>query len=125
MLDFEKNTDGRYYLSKSNLIADFGISKNKGLGFTGERSVSYDQYKTNVEIPDTVFSGKKLEVLEGANKRTNDFWAQNRLDSIPQQQLKIYSITFILPAIFLTIQKERRRTMAILQLLLLLKWTEV
>jgi hypothetical protein len=90
-LDFQKNTDNRYYLSKSNLIADFGISKNKGLGFTGERSVSYDQYKTNVEIPDTIFSGKKLEVLEGANKRTDDFWAQNRLDSIPQQQLKIYS----------------------------------
>ncbi|RZL34241.1 MAG: carboxypeptidase-like regulatory domain-containing protein, partial [Pedobacter sp.] len=90
-LAFEKNTDSRYYLSKSNLIADFGISKNKGMGFTGERSVSYDQYKTNVEIPDTIFSGKKLEVLAGAGKRTDAFWSQNRLDSIPQQQLKIYS----------------------------------
>ncbi len=90
-LDFEKNTDSRYYLSKSNLIADFGISKNKGLGFTGERSVSYDQYKTNIEIPETVFSGKKLEVLADAGKRSDTFWSQNRLDSIPQQQLKIYS----------------------------------
>ncbi|RYF11635.1 MAG: carboxypeptidase-like regulatory domain-containing protein, partial [Flavobacteriales bacterium] len=90
-LAFEKNTDSRYYLSKSNLVADFGLSKKKGMGFTGERSVSYDQYKTNVEIPDTVFSGKKLEVLEGAAKRTDAFWSQNRLDSIPQQQLKIYN----------------------------------
>ena len=90
-LGFDKNVDNRYYLSKSNLIADFGISKNKGLGFTGERSVNYKDYKTNIEIPDTVFSGKKLEVLAGADKRTDDFWMQNRLDSIPQQQLKIYS----------------------------------
>lgn len=67
-LDFEKNVDKRYYLSKSTLIADFGINKNKGLGFTGERSVNYKEYKTNVEIPDTVFSGKKIEILAGAEK---------------------------------------------------------
>lgn len=90
-LGFEKNTDNRYYLSKSNLIADFGINKNKGMGFTGERSVSYDNYKTNVAIPDTVFSGKKIEVLADATKKTDAFWSQNRLDSIPAQQLKIYS----------------------------------
>lgn len=90
-LDFDKNVDKRYYLSKSNLIADFGISKNKGWGFTGERSVNYKEYKTNVEIPDTVFSGKKIEILAGAEKRSDDFWMKNRLDSIPERQLKIYS----------------------------------
>lgn len=90
-LDFEKNVDKRYYLSKSNLIADFGINKNKGLGFTGERSVNYKEYQTNIEIPDTVFSGKKIEVLAGAGKRSDDFWLKNRLDTIPEKQLKIYS----------------------------------
>ncbi len=89
-LDFEKNVDKRYYLSKSTLIADFGINKNKGLGFTGERSVNYKEYKTNVDIPDTVFSGKKVEILAGAEKRSDDFWMKNRLDSIPEKQLKIY-----------------------------------
>jgi len=90
-LDFEKNVDNRYYLSKSNLIADFGISKNKGWGFTGERSVNYKEYKTNIEIPDTVFSGKKIEILAGAEKRSDEFWLKNRLDTIPEKQLKIYS----------------------------------
>ncbi len=90
-LDFEKNVDKRYYLSKSTLIADFGINKNKGLGFTGERSVNYKEYKTNVDIPDTVFSGKKIEILAGAEKRSDDFWRKNRLDTIPEKQLKIYS----------------------------------
>ncbi|WP_199118791.1 DUF5686 and carboxypeptidase-like regulatory domain-containing protein [Pedobacter sp. ASV28] len=90
-LDFDKNTDKRYYLSKSNLVADFGINKNKGLGFTGERSVTYKDYQTNISIPDSIFTGKNLEVLSGANKRSDDFWSQNRLDTISKNQLKIYN----------------------------------
>ncbi len=90
-LDFDKNTDSRYYLSKSNLVADFGISKNKGMGFTGERTVSFKDYKTNITIPDTVFSGKKIEVLANAKSQSDNFWIQNRLDTISKNQLKIYS----------------------------------
>lgn len=90
-LDFKKNTDDRYYLSKSNLIADFGINKDKGMGFTGERSVSYDSYQTNITIPDTVFSGKRTEILADAGKKNEDFWLKNRVDSMPPQHLKIYS----------------------------------
>lgn len=90
-LGFNKNTDNRYYLSKSSLLADFGINKNKGMGFTGERSVTYTDYQTNILIPDSVFTGKKVEVLAGANTRSNDFWLKNRLDSLPLSQEKIYS----------------------------------
>ena len=90
-LDFAQNVDKRYYLSKSNLLADFGISKNKGLGFTGERSVHFKDYETDAVIPELVFSGKKLEIAPGATARTNDFWLKNRLDSIPQRQLEIYA----------------------------------
>ncbi len=89
-LDFEKNTDARYYLDKSNLNVDFGINKDKGLGFTGQRTVNFKEYQTNVVIPDTVFSGKKIEVLASAAKRSDDFWAENRLDTIPARQLEIY-----------------------------------
>ncbi|SDM62008.1 CarboxypepD_reg-like domain-containing protein [Daejeonella rubra] len=89
-LDFEENTDKRYYLSKSNLLADFGISKNKGLGFTGERSVSYKDFNTNITLPDTIFKGKPVEQAVGATTRTDDFWKNNRLDSISPNQLKIY-----------------------------------
>ncbi len=89
-LNFDKNVDGRYYLSKSNLLADFGINKNKGLGFTGERTVINKEYKTNILFADTVFNGKSVTVLTDASKRSNDFWAKNRLDTIPKEQLAIY-----------------------------------
>lgn len=89
-LDFEKNTDKRYYLSKSNLLADFAISKNKGLGFTGERSVSYKDFATNIILPDTIFKGKPIELAVGATTRTDNFWKNNRLDTISPNQLKIY-----------------------------------
>lgn len=90
-LDFEKNTDDRYYLSKSNLLADFGISKNKGMGFTGERTVTYKDYKTDITIPDSVFTGSKVEVLAAANNQSEEFWLKNRLDSLPVNQQKIYT----------------------------------
>lgn len=89
-LDFKKHFDKRYYLSKNSLIADFGIRKNKGMGFTGQRTVNYDDYKTDITIPDTIFSGPKLEVLPEANKQTDEFWAKNRLDTISENQLAIY-----------------------------------
>ncbi|MDB5111301.1 MAG: hypothetical protein JWR67_2415, partial [Mucilaginibacter sp.] len=40
-LDFGHNPTGRYYLSKSDVKADFGILKNKGTGVFGERTVFY------------------------------------------------------------------------------------
>jgi hypothetical protein len=38
-LAFEKNNDGRYHLSQSDLKIEFGINKNKGGGIYGERLV--------------------------------------------------------------------------------------
>ncbi|SES20993.1 DUF5686 and carboxypeptidase-like regulatory domain-containing protein [Pedobacter rhizosphaerae] len=89
-LDFEKNSQGKYSLSKSNLLADFGLNKNKGLGFTGERTVTFKDYKFDAAVPDTVFQGKSLVVLADADKRDDLYWKNNRLDSISTNQLKIY-----------------------------------
>jgi len=89
-LTFDRNEQQKYSLSKSNLLADFGLAKNKGLGFTGERTVTYKNYKYDEVIPDTVFAGKPTVVLADAGKRSEQYWENNRLDSISANQLKIY-----------------------------------
>ncbi|TCD25577.1 carboxypeptidase-like regulatory domain-containing protein [Pedobacter psychrodurus] len=89
-LDFEANDKGKYSLSKSNLLADFGIGKTKGIGFTGERSVTYKNYQFDTVLPDTIFQGKNTVVLADAAKKDNNFWEKNRLDTISKDQLKIY-----------------------------------
>jgi hypothetical protein len=89
-LDFEANDKGKYSLSKSNLLADFGIGKTKGIGFTGERTVTFKNYQFDTTLPDTIFQGKSTVVLADAAKRNDQFWEKNRLDTISKDQLKIY-----------------------------------
>lgn len=89
-LDFEPNTVGKYNLSQSKLLADFGIGKTKGIGFTGERTVTFKKYQFDTKLPDTIFQGKSKVVLADANKRNDLYWKQNRLDTISANQLKIY-----------------------------------
>lgn len=89
-LDFEANNKGKYSLSKSNLLADFGIGKTKGIGFTGERTVTYKNYQFDTVLPDTIFQGKSTVVRADAAKKDDKFWEQNRLDTISKNQLKIY-----------------------------------
>ncbi len=88
-LDFEKNPDGRYHLSKTNLVIDFGISKNKGGGFTGQRTVMIKDYKINEPQADTLYSGPALVVSAAAEKQTDQFWNIQR-DSTVRSKLNIY-----------------------------------
>lgn len=89
-LDFEQNEKGKYSLSKSTLLADFGLGKTKGIGFTGERSSTYKNYQFDVKLADTVFEGKSVVALAGSGKRDDFFWEKNRLDTLSKAQQKIY-----------------------------------
>lgn len=89
-LNFEPNALGKYNLSKSNLLSDFGLGKGKGIGFTGERTVTYKNYQFDTTLPDTIFQGKNKVVLADAAKKNDLYWQQNRLDTISASQLKIY-----------------------------------
>jgi hypothetical protein len=89
-LTFEKNAQNRYYLSKSNLIVDFGLNKNKGGGFTGERTVAFKNFKTNIPQAQSVYEGGALVVAPDAAKHTDEFWVQNRVDTLSAANLKVY-----------------------------------
>ena len=78
-LDFDKNPDGRYHLAKTNLIIDFGISQNKGGGFTGQRTVILKDYQVNVPQPDTVYQGPAHVIAPNAEKRPDQFWNNQRM----------------------------------------------
>jgi len=90
-LNFEKDEAGKYHLSKSHLLMDFGLGKDGGRGFKGERSVVIKDYKTGVVQPDSVYKGESLVVAPDAEKRSDQFWASNRLDTMANAKLKIYN----------------------------------
>jgi len=89
-LNFDKSTDGRYHLSKTNLIIDFGISKNKGGGFTGERTVAIKDYEINKPQSDTTYSGPSLVTVPQAETQSDQFWSSNRGDTTANVNLGIY-----------------------------------
>lgn len=89
-LNFEKNSDNRYHLGKSNLVVDFGINQNKGGGFTGERTVAYTKYKINTPQPEQVFQGDAVVVAPEAGKKSDEFWASSRADTLSEANLKVY-----------------------------------
>jgi len=89
--EFSQLPDRKYYLHKSNMIVDFGISQQKGRGFTGQRTQVIDQLETQISDPDSVFTGKKITIEPGAYNRSDVFWSQNRLEQVPDSTLNIYS----------------------------------
>lgn len=90
-LNFDTDTRGKYHLSKSHLLMDFGIGSEGGRGFKGERKVIIKDYKTNLLQPDDVYKGEAVVVAPDAEKKSDQYWAANRLDTLPKEKLRIYS----------------------------------
>jgi hypothetical protein len=89
-LEFAENPDKRYHLSKTFLGIDFGVTE-KGSGFYGERTVSFQDYVVNQPAPESVYAGPARVLL--ADSTTNQgaaFLEQNRPDSLNQVERAIY-----------------------------------
>ncbi|MEO8886877.1 MAG: DUF5686 family protein [Mucilaginibacter sp.] len=89
---FEQNPDGHYHLSKSNIIADFGINKKKNGGFFGIRTITYGNYIVDQPHPDTTYTIKsaETELSDEVKNRSDQFWAKNRLDTLTTAESKVY-----------------------------------
>jgi Family of unknown function (DUF5686)/CarboxypepD_reg-like domain len=88
--DFEKMPNGRYLLSKSDVLADFGITQ-KGLGIFGERTVSFKDFNTSQPIPDSVFKGPPLVLPDSAETLPDSFWVDHRHDTLTRAETKVYA----------------------------------
>lgn len=90
-LDFEKNPDGRYHLSRSELKADFGLTQNSDMGFYGERVVSFRDYKINEAQPDARYEGDAIVRVQPATPLGEDFWQASRHDSLSAVEVNTYT----------------------------------
>jgi hypothetical protein len=89
--DFEQNPDGRYHLSRSNMMADFGVKKNQKGGLFGIRTVTFKNYAVNKPQPDNIYSGPDVVVNDESKERSTDFWDANRLDTLSTAESKVYT----------------------------------
>jgi hypothetical protein len=90
-LDFEPQAGARYFLVKSDLKADFGLFKDKGAGFAGERTVFFNNYKLNTALPSPFYDGSSSQTAPDTGKIGPAFWAKHRTDTLAGAQAKVYS----------------------------------
>jgi hypothetical protein len=112
-LDFEKNPDGRYHLSRSHTLADFAYNKDSKKGFFGIRTLTFGNYEINKPRADTAYIAAPIAVDEAVKHRDEQFWSQNRLDTLTKAESKVYKNIDSL-----THMPSYRRTMDIASLLL-------
>jgi hypothetical protein len=89
-LAFEKNSDGRYHLSQSDLKMDFGLSKNKGGGVYGERKVILNKFAINTPRPKTTYDGPAQVIATNSDLKDDTYWKSSRPDTLPAAQANIY-----------------------------------
>ena len=89
-LNFEKNDDGKYHLSQSDLKMEFGISKNKGTGIYGERKVILNNFVANSPRPDQTYDGPDKVFAMNAENKDDRFWLASRPDTLENNKQNIY-----------------------------------
>ncbi|EHQ30249.1 DUF5686 and carboxypeptidase-like regulatory domain-containing protein [Mucilaginibacter paludis] len=90
-LSFDKNAQGRYQLVKSDMMADFGITKKGKAGLFGQRTVSYRNYVLNQPRPDSTYNGVSGLVTDEAKERSDQFWVASRgKDTLTKAESKVY-----------------------------------
>jgi hypothetical protein len=88
--EFEQNPDGRFHLSKSTTLADFGLTKNKKGGLFGIRTITYGNYAVNIPHPDSTYKNQELAESDDVKHRSDQFWTENRLDTLSVAESKVY-----------------------------------
>ncbi|MFD0793797.1 DUF5686 family protein [Mucilaginibacter litoreus] len=89
-LSFEKNPDGRYHLSQSDLKIEFGINKEKGGGMYGERLVNVSDFVVNNPRPKKTYDGPSQEIAVNADDKNDAYWAMARPDTLDAASASIY-----------------------------------
>jgi hypothetical protein len=86
------NVDGTWMLLKDRLVVDFIIRKDKP-GFYGRKTTSYRNHLLNKPLDEKFYTRTdNLVVEEQAEKRTNDFWVENRHDTLSKNEANIYKM---------------------------------
>ena len=90
-LDFAQQPNGRYYLTRSDVKADFGLSKTKGWGVIGQRTVSYSSFKLDTPQQEGFYNGKSLQIAAHTGTIDTAWWTTHRIDTLSKQQAQVYS----------------------------------
>ncbi len=78
-------------LSKDEIFMDFGFSKgDSAKSILGNKTTLYEKYTINEQLPDKLFSPVPKVIRDyNSGNRTEDYWVENRLDTLTKKELGI------------------------------------
>lgn len=88
--EYEQVEPEVWMLTKDQLIADFYITK-KSMGFYGRKTATYLDFRINdIEDPD-IFKGlDRIEVLDGAMEKGDEYWDSARHEPLSENEQTVY-----------------------------------
>lgn len=90
--EFEKNEgDGRYLLTRSEMMSEASLTKGQSGGLFGVRTFSNKNYRINEPREDRFFLGPEVVDSKGGNSYTDSFWAAGRHMPLNGTEARVYS----------------------------------
>ena len=91
--EYEQVQKEVWMLTQDELVVDFNLTK-KTMGFYGRRSASYRNFVINEKREDDFYKGiGNIIVADDAGEKSEEFWNENRHDSLSQNEAAIYQIS--------------------------------
>ena len=87
---FEKNGDGKYHLSQSDLKMEFGLNKNKGGGIYGERKVILNNFLINTPRSKQTYDGPAQVYAMNSASKDDLYWIASRPDTLDAAKAGVY-----------------------------------
>ncbi len=84
--------DSSWMLTKDRLVIDFAPTK-KAMGFYGRKTTSYKKFVLNAPRENAFYDfADKIEVNQQALGKSDEFWEENRHDSLTLREKKIFKM---------------------------------
>lgn len=89
-LRFDRHHNGIYLLGHSDMRIHFGLSKGKRGAF-GQRTLVYQHYDTEKEIPAGLFDGQNWSKVTGADLVPDRYWQESRPVDLTTAEANTYT----------------------------------
>lgn len=91
--DFDVVNDSVFLLKRDYMLSDFSFQKKeKSRGVYGKRTTVFDNYKFNEEKPKNFYKADKNPFDPATVVQGDEFWAENRLESLNKDESGIYKL---------------------------------
>ncbi|WP_040281254.1 DUF5686 and carboxypeptidase-like regulatory domain-containing protein [Psychroserpens damuponensis] len=91
--EFEVLNDTLFLIKRDYMLSDFALNKKeKSRGVYGKRTTLYDNYKFDIAKNEKFYDEEVYNYNEDAYNRDDDFWEQNRMESLSKDEKGVYKM---------------------------------